>query len=149
MERLVMIPGMPGQYKMIFKYTKKGEEIKLSKETKEKLEEEFLKLRDEAVKVLNKNDHYKKWNAEHEALTGVRVITDENREEYNKFMANKQRRYLQIINGRHLESGICLESDLEEDCDICGIIKSTGIKINMYFEPVKQQVSWLDWVMNI
>lgn len=119
---------------MIFMYKSTDEnELKvLTDELKEKLENQYLELRDEFVKIINPK--YDGWNDEWDAEHGKAPITKDNEKEYYKFMFDKHKKYLQVFNGKHLESGLVLGSDLDEDCDICAYIKNTHIKMNMYLK---------------
>ncbi len=134
MKRTVFCNGVA--YDMIFRYVNKrtGEEVNIPEKQKEKLEEQFLDLRDEYCKIVNPK--YETWNGEWDEMSGTNTITDENREEYNRFIAKKQNRYLQLINGQNLDKGIMLKTDLEEDCDICGIIKGINVQMNMYLKKM-------------
>ena len=87
----------------------------------------FMKLRDEAVDLLN--PHYEEWNAEYD-----KEISGPDDLEYNTFIANKQREYLQIVNKKHEKdiSPLHLYLDSGEDADIMGKIPWAGNEIEMH-----------------
>lgn len=93
-----------------------------SDKQKKKYEEDFMKLRSEAVGMLNPN--YERWNSEY-----GKEVHGEDDFEYNGFISDKQRMYLTIINERHNNSSVELDSD--EYADIIARIKGTDDVIHL------------------
>lgn len=116
-------------YAVCFNYS---EEI--PQEVKDYVEEEFVKVRNIAIDLLN--PHYEEWNAEYDD-----VVNGEDDKKYNAFIRTKQNEILNEVNN-HIcrKSLVKLYSD--EHCDLVGVFRIARrrrvktVKMHMSLKPM-------------
>lgn len=107
----------------------------VSNRTQEKLFDEFMMLRGEAVDMLN--PHYEQWNA---AYTDE--VNGENDPKYNAYIDKRQQGVLDVINKYHPFHKIQLFS---KDGDIIGKTKD-GTIVSISIIPIKDENGNPKWL---
>lgn len=94
---------------------------------KQIFERQFMKMRDEAVDLLN--PHYEEWNAAYN-----KEVTGEDDMEYNAYIRSKHREVFGPLNEKHKNDIPMLKFRLDSDeyADIIGVIDWAGKEIIMH-----------------
>lgn len=116
-------------YAVCFNYSEK-----IPQEVKDYVEEEFVKVRNIAIDLLN--PHYEEWNAEYDD-----VVNGADDKKYNAFIRTKQNEILNEVNN-HIcrKSLVKLYSD--EYCDLVGVFRVARrrrvktVKMRMSLKPM-------------
>lgn len=107
----------------------------VSDRTKERLFNEFMMLRDEAVDMLN--PHYEQWNAAY-----TEEVNGEDDPKYNAYIDKLQQSVLDEINRHHPLHRIKLFS---KNCDLMGRTKD-GTIVSISIIPIKDENGEPKWL---